>query len=86
MAERQTKPVVLDTIAYGKNWTVHNCKAPGLGYILVSIHNSRLEEAKVDPKTKELDLPAEAVYSLQGPPQEYFAMGLKGVISLFEKK
>lgn len=86
MAERLTKPVLLDQVDVGKNWTAFMCRAPGFGFLLVSCHRSRIEEVKIDPKSKEVDLPAEAVYSLSAPPQEYFALGLKGVISLFEKK
>lgn len=84
-----SKPIVIHWFEYGKqkDYKVYICKVPGMAPIcFVQIHRDWFDEVKVDPKTQEISLPGDAAWNLQGLPEGYLVMGMKGVISLWKKK
>jgi len=86
MDKDQKVPVVIGSQKMGNNWMVHMCEAPqGGGFFMLLVHSSKLSEVKIDPKTKELDIPAKYVYQKKNPPQEFFCP-MFGVIGMYEEK
>jgi len=81
------KPVVVHSMQVGsrKQYTVYVCSVPGGGYAIVQAHESWNDLVKVDPKSKEIDLPGDAAWKLKAPPEGFIMIGCKGVISLYDK-